>query len=68
MLKRKLQVSPSSFSSENPVGDKWAQQPYPAEDSCCCACSADATDDPWTKSAAYGEILRMTQQQLTFRD
>lgn len=62
MLKRKLQVSPSSYSPENPVRDKWTQQPNPSEDGCCCSCPADAADDPWTEYAACGEILGMILQ------
>lgn len=67
MLKRELQVSPSSVTLENPVGDKRPQQSHPAEDGGGCAGSADAAHDPWSRSAAYGEVLSATLDQ-TERD
>lgn len=60
MLKRKLQVSPSTFTLKNPVRDKWAQQSHPSEDSSSCARPADAAHDPWTRPAACGKVLKVT--------
>lgn len=57
MLKRKLQVSSSTFTLKNPVRDKWAQQPHPAKDSSSCACPTDAAHDPRTQHAACGKVL-----------
>lgn len=57
MLKRKLQVPSSTFTLKNPVRDKWAQQPHPAEDCSSRACPADAAHDPWTQPAACGKVL-----------
>lgn len=52
MLKRKLQVSPSTFALKNPVRDKWAQQSHTAEDSSSCDGPTDAAHAPRTQPAA----------------
>lgn len=57
MLKRKLQISSSTFTLKNPVRDKWAQQSHPAEDSSSRAGPADAAHDPRIQSAACGNAL-----------
>lgn len=57
LLKRKLQVSSSTFTLKNPVRDKRTQQSYPAEDSSSRAGPTDAAHDPRTQPAACGEVL-----------
>lgn len=57
MLERKLQVSSSTFALKNPIGDKWTQQPHPAEDSSSCDGPADAAYAPRTQPAACGKGL-----------
>lgn len=66
MLKRKLQVPPSTFTLKNPARDKWAQQSHPAEDSSSRACPTDAAHDPRTQSAACGEVLTVIREELLF--
>lgn len=57
MFKRKLQVPSSTFALKNPAGDKWAQQPHPAEDSSSHVGSTDAAHAARTQPAACGKGL-----------
>lgn len=57
MFERKLQVPSSAFALKNPAGDKWAQQPHPAEDSSSHVGSTDAAHAARTQSAACGKAL-----------
>lgn len=56
MLKGELQISSSANASKNTARNKWQEQSYSAENSCCHACPADAVYVPGYTAAANAHI------------